>query len=234
MALFSTIENKVIFFDQKGELLRKAIEKKDVIVSEIKEKFDKSTSAILVDYLGLTVEESTKLRSDLRAADVDYKIYKNTLIKRAIDGTNFKELESSLQGSSALAFSYDDVTAPARIINDAIKAYEKMHFKAGVIEGKYYDADMLKELANIPAKDVLLAKLLGSFKAPIGAFARVLNAIAEGVEEESKGEEQVEAKEDKPVTEKQVKTQEEDSIKEKKEEAKPEKVEVEQSKTKGE
>jgi large subunit ribosomal protein L10 len=164
---------------ERSRMSKEAIEKKSAIVSEIKERFDKAESAVAVDYIGLTVEQTTDMRAKLREANVDYRIYKNTLIKRAIDGTDYEKLSGALEGPTALAFGYEDATAPARIINSAIKEYGKMAFKIGVVSGETYDADSLVKLAGIPSRDVLLAKLLGSIKAPVGAFARVLAAIAD-------------------------------------------------------
>jgi large subunit ribosomal protein L10 len=119
------------------------------------------------------------MRRKLRDADVDYKVYKNSLVSRAISGTDFAALEEVLAGPSAFAFGFEDVTAPARVLNDVMKEYKKMAFKAGIVEGNFYDAEAIKALAEVPSREVLLGRLLGSFKSPISAFARVVNAIAE-------------------------------------------------------
>jgi large subunit ribosomal protein L10 len=210
---------------------KETLMKKGEIVTEIKERFEKSKSSVLVDYIGLTVEQSTKLRKDLREAGIDYRVYKNTLTKRAIEGTDFAGLADHLAGSSAIAFSYEDETAPARILNKAIKDYGVMAFKAGFISGELYDADKLKELANIPSREVLLAKLLGSFKAPIGAFARLASALAEKKAEEGDAPAEVkeEAKAEAPAeeTKAEEKPAEEAKAEEPAAEAKPEEVKEE-------
>ena len=110
---------------------------KQVIIDEIKAKLDKAQSAVVIDYIGTTVEEANAMRKKLREADVDYTVYKNTLMKRAIAGTVYEPLAEVLEGPSAIAISYDDATAPARVLNDAIKEYKKMEFKGGVVEGEF-------------------------------------------------------------------------------------------------
>lgn len=156
-----------------------AHKEKQVIIDEIKDKFERSASAVIIDYIGITVAEADAMRKKLREADVDYTIYKNTLAKRAIAGTDYEKLSEVLTGPSAFAFSYDDATAPARVLNDAIKEYKKMEFKAGIIENEFYDAEGLKTIASIPGRDVLIAKFLGSIQSPVSKFVRTLAAIAD-------------------------------------------------------
>ena len=152
---------------------------KQVIIDEIKEKLDGAQSAVVIDYMGITVAQADAMRKKLREANVDYTVYKNTLVKRAIAGTEFEGLAEVLDGPSALAISKDDATAPARVLNEVIKDFKKMEFKAGVVEGTLYDVNALNELAKIPSRDVLISKLLGSLQSPITNLARVLNQIAE-------------------------------------------------------
>ncbi|MGL4792102.1 MAG: 50S ribosomal protein L10 [Anaerotignaceae bacterium] len=154
------------------------IEKKQVIVNEIKEKISKAASVVVVDARGLTVDQDTKLRKTLREAGVDYKVYKNTMVVLAVKGTEFEGLAAHLEGPSTFAFSYDDATTAAGILNTAAKDLKNLEFKAGVIEGVVYDAAGMKAVAGIPSKEVLLSKLLGSFKSPMSAFARVIKEIA--------------------------------------------------------
>ena len=154
-------------------------EKKQVVIDEISEKFAKAKSAIVIDYMGITVEEANKLRNKLRAANVDYTVYKNTLVKRAIAGTEYESLGEVLEGPSAFAISFDDETAPARVINDAIKEMKKMQFKAGVVEGRVCSADEVEKLANIPSREILIAKFMGSVQAPISKAVRTFKAIAD-------------------------------------------------------
>ncbi len=154
------------------------IEQKQVVVNEIKEKLDRAASVVIVDARGLTVEQDTNLRKQLREAGVDYKVYKNTMVHFAIQGTQFEGLDEYLAGPSTFAFSYDDATAGASIINKVAGDIKTLEFKAGVVEGVLYDANGMKAIADIPSRDVLLSKLLGSFKSPMSSFARVIDQIA--------------------------------------------------------
>ncbi|PKM52720.1 MAG: 50S ribosomal protein L10 [Firmicutes bacterium HGW-Firmicutes-7] len=159
------------------------IEFKQTKIDQIKEKIEGASSIVLVDYRGLTVEEDTALRKELREAKVEYKVFKNTMMSFAFDGTVYDSLKKHLEGPSAIAISYEDATAGPRILEASIKKYKQLDFKAGVVEGVYYDAEAIKVVATIPSREELLAKLLGSMKSPISAFARTLKAVAEKVEE---------------------------------------------------
>lgn len=152
---------------------------KEAKVAEIKEKLEKSQSVILASYQGLTVEEDTQLRKNLREAGVEYKVYKNTLVILAAKELGLEGIVEYLEGPVAIAFGYEDVTVAARVLNDFAKDHKKLELKAGIVEGEIYDTDKIKQLATIPSKEVLIAKLLGSIKSPISSFARVINAIAE-------------------------------------------------------
>lgn len=154
---------------------------KQIVIDEIKEKFENASAIVAVDYLGLTVEEADKLRADLRKDGVGFTVYKNTLIKRAIAGTDFEALGQgeTLKGSTALAFSGEDMTAGARILAKAIKDYKKMAFKGGVVEGQVYDKNQIEEFASIPSKEVLIARFMGSIQSPMTKLALTLKAIAE-------------------------------------------------------
>ena len=155
------------------------VELKQPVVAEIAEVLNGAKSAVVVDYRGLTVEQDTALRKQLREAGVSYKVYKNTMIRFAAKGTEFEALEPHLEGPTALAVSKEDATAPARIICDFAKKAEALEVKAGVVEGSVYDAAGIQELSKIPSREVLLSKLLGSLQSPITNLARVLNQIAE-------------------------------------------------------
>jgi large subunit ribosomal protein L10 len=155
------------------------VEIKQPIVDEIKGYVKDAKAIVAVDYRGLTVEEDTKLRKQLREAGVVYKVYKNTLLKRAFEGTDYSALDKHLEGPTAVAFGLEDATAPARIINDVIKTAPKLEFKAGVVDGVYYDAKGIEVIATIPSREVLISKLLGSLQSPITNFARVLKQIAD-------------------------------------------------------
>ena len=155
------------------------IEQKQVIVNEIKEKLEKAASLVVVSGRGLSVEQDTKLRKTLREAGVDYKVYKNTMVTLAVKDTPYEGLSQYLEGPSTFAFSYEEATLAAGLLNTAAKTMDKIEFKAGFIEGVVYDAAGMKAVAGIPSKEVLLSKLLGSFKSPMSTFARVIQQIAE-------------------------------------------------------
>ena len=155
------------------------IEAKQLIIKEIKEKLDKSKSVVLVDARGLTVAQDTVLRKILREAGIEYKVYKNTMINFAIKDTEFSGLEEYLAGPTAVAFSYDNPIAAASLISQQIKAMPNLEFKAGVVDNILYNADGIKAIADIAPREELLAKLLGSFKSPMAAFARLVSALAE-------------------------------------------------------
>lgn len=155
------------------------VELKQPIISEIKEYADKASSVVIVDYRGLTVEEDTRLRRSLREAGVVYKVYKNTYLKRAFEGSDFAQLEKELEGPTAVAFGIDDATAPARVLAEFAKTCDRLEFKAGVVEGTYYDAKGIQVIASIPSRETLISRLLGSMQSPITNLARVLKQIAE-------------------------------------------------------
>ncbi len=152
-------------------------EAKKEIVKEIKSKLQNAQSAVVVDYRGLSVEEVNALRKLMRDANVEYKIYKNTLMNLAIKGSDFEELAQVLEGPSAFAFGYDDAVAPARVLNGFMKQTKKMEFKAGVVEGKFFDVEGIKAIAGLPSREELIGKFLGSIKSPVANFAYLLKAI---------------------------------------------------------
>ena len=155
------------------------VELKQPIVQAIADDIKDAQSVVLVDYRGLTVAQDTELRKQLREAGVIYKVCKNTMMRRAFEGTEFAGLEEYLEGPSALVVSKDDATAPARIICKFAKTAEALEVKAGVVEGNVYDAAGINELSKVPSREELLSKLLGSLQSPITNLARVLNQIAE-------------------------------------------------------
>ena len=136
----------------------------------------------MVDYCGLTVEQDTQLRRQMRAEGIIYKVYKNTMLNFAIKGTEYEPLAQHLEGPSAVAISKTDATAPARIIANFAKTADKLEIKAGVVEGNYYDAKGMTAIASIPSREVLLGRLLGSMNSPVASFARVVKQIAESKE----------------------------------------------------
>lgn len=155
------------------------VELKKPIVDEIAGVIADADSVVLVNYSGLTVAQDTKLRRELREAGISYKVYKNTMMKLAFQGTACESLCEHLESTNALAVSKDDATAPIRVLAKFAKDNPKLELVAGVIEGNYCDQDGVKALADIPSREVLLGKLLGSIQSPITNFARVIKQIAE-------------------------------------------------------
>ena len=149
------------------------------VVEEISELLSGATAAVLVDYKAITVEQDTNLRKELRTNDVTYRVYKNTLLNRAMKDTAFAPLSENLTGRTAIAVTKGDATAPARIIANFDKKGDFVALKAGVIEGTYYGPDKINAVALIPSREILLGRLFGSMKSPITNFARVLKQIAE-------------------------------------------------------
>ena len=146
----------------------------------------KAQGIVFAKYQGLTVEEDTLLRKNLREAGVEYKVYKNTLTTLAAKELGFDGIVEFLEGPVSIAFGYEDPTVPARILNDFAKEHKLLELKAGIVQGEIFDGKKVAQLATIPPKDVLIAKLLGSFKAPLSNLAYLLNAIKE--KKESAGE----------------------------------------------
>ena len=159
------------------------IEMKKPIVEEIKGYVADAKAAVLVDYRGLTVEQDTALRKKLREAGVVYKVYKNTMLNFAFEGTEFEALAKHLEGPTAVAFGMEDATSAARVLAEVAKTAPNLEFKAGVVEGTYYDQKGIQVIATIPSREVLLSRLLGSMQSPITNFARVIKQIAEKQEE---------------------------------------------------
>ncbi|MEI3609456.1 50S ribosomal protein L10 [Pseudogracilibacillus sp. SO10305] len=159
------------------------IEAKKQIVEEISEKFKDSQSAVLVDYRGLNVAEITALRKELRDNNIEYKVYKNTLTRRAVESAELSELSEQLVGPTAVAFGKDDVVAPARILHNFSKDHEALEIKGGVIEGKVATLDEIKELSTLPDHDGLVSMLLSVLQAPIRNLAYATKAIADQKEE---------------------------------------------------
>lgn len=162
-----------------------AIEQKKQLVEEIAEKLKNSVSTIVVDYRGLNVAEVTELRKQLREAGVEFKVYKNSLTRRAAEAVDLNGLTEVLTGPNAIAFSNEDVVAPAKILNNFAKEHEALEMKAGVIEGKVSSVEEIKALAELPSREGLLSMLLSVLQAPIRNFALVTKAVADQKEEQS-------------------------------------------------
>lgn len=164
--------------------MSKAIEMKQQVVTEIAEKLRESKSTIVVDYRGLTVSEATELRKALREAGVEFKVYKNSLTRRAAESVEMAELNEFLTGPNAIAFSNEDVVAPAKVLNDFAKDHEALEIKAGVIEGKLVTLDEVKAIATLPSREGLLSMLLSVLQAPIRNLALATKAVADQKEEQ--------------------------------------------------
>lgn len=155
------------------------VELKKPVIEEISANIEGAQSIVLVDYRGLTVEQDTNLRRQLREAGITYKVYKNTMMNFAFKGTDFEALTPYLEGPSAIAISTTDATAPARVLCKFAKEASKLEIKGGIVEGIAYDAKGIDAIAKIPSREELLSKLLGSIQSPITNFARVMNQLAE-------------------------------------------------------
>jgi large subunit ribosomal protein L10 len=160
------------------------IEAKKKLVDEITEKFRESQTSVVVDYRGLNVAEVTELRKQLRESGIDFKVYKNTMTRRAVEAAELNGLSDILVGPNAVAFSSEDVVAPARILNNFAKDHEALEIKGGVIEGEVATMDQLKELADLPDYDGMVSMLLSVLQAPMRNFAYAAKAIADQKEEE--------------------------------------------------
>lgn len=158
---------------------------KKEVVAEIREKLERAQSLILVDYKGINVEQATELRNACRAAGVEYKVYKNNLVRRAAEGTPFEALANDLVGPNAFAFGYDDPVKPAKVLKEVSAKAKALELKSGVVEGTYFDIKGIQEIADLPSREVLIAKLLGSFNAPLSNFAYLIKNIAEKKEQQA-------------------------------------------------
>ncbi|BCJ87350.1 50S ribosomal protein L10 [Effusibacillus dendaii] len=158
-------------------------EEKVQLVQEISQKLRDSKSTIVTDYRGLTVAEVTELRKQLRDAGVEYKVLKNTMTRRATAEVGLTELDAHLTGPCAIAFSYDDVVAPAKILNDFAKAHKALEIKGGVLEGRIIGFDEVKALAELPSREGLLSMLLSVLQAPMRNFAYAVKQVAEQKEQ---------------------------------------------------
>ena len=150
---------------------------KEAEVAEIQEKIEKSQSVMFLDYRGLNVAEVTELRNKMREAGVEYKVIKNTMIRRAAEKAGIEGLDDVLEGPTAVAFGYADPVAPAKILVDFIEDTKKTILKGGVLAGKAMSEAEIKNLASLPSKEELIAKMLGSLNAPITGLVMALSGI---------------------------------------------------------
>ncbi len=160
---------------------QKQIEIKKQQVEDVKQKIEKAESVVFYDYRGLSVEEVSELRNQFRAAGVEYKVIKNNILRRAVKENNIEGLDEILTGPTAAAIGYDDPVSGAKVLVDFIKKVKKTEIKIGLLNGKIIQIDEIKQLANMPSREVLIAKLAGSLNAPIAGLAMALNAIPSGL-----------------------------------------------------
>lgn len=159
----------------------KTLQEKKQVVQGLSDKVKAAKSIVLTDYRGLTVEQDTELRSALRKAGVDYKVVKNTLTRFAMKENGLEEIDPFLNGPTAMAVSDTDPVAPAKVLSEFAKKFDKLELKVGVVEGKVIDVNGIKALADLPSREVLIAKVLGGFNAPISGFVNVLNGNIRGL-----------------------------------------------------
>ena len=154
---------------------------KEAVIQEVEAKLREAQTAIITDYRGLTVPELAELRRNLRQEGVEYKVYKNTLIKRAVDKLDIEGLDDFLKGPTALALSQDDPIAPAKVLEAFAKGRKSLSIKGGLVEGSVIDEASIKALAKLPSREVLLGKLAGILQAPLSGLANVLNGPTRGL-----------------------------------------------------
>ena len=166
---------------ERGVMNQNVLSAKQAVVSEISEKLKNSESTVVVEYRGLTVAEVTELRRNLRAENVEMKVYKNTMVERAAEECGYSELKESLKGPNAFTFS-TDATAPARILANFAKKHEALVLKQGIVEGKVVSVETIKELSSLPNRDGMLSMLLSCLQSPVSSFARAVKAVADAKE----------------------------------------------------
>ena len=160
---------------------KQILEEKKNIVKQLTDKIANSKTVILVDYRGLTVEQDTELRTALRKANVNYEVVKNTLTRFAMNNNGYGEIDTYLNGPTAIAYSYEDVVAPAKVIAEFAKKFEHLEVKIGIVEGEVFDKSKISALAELPSREELIAKLLAGFNSPIAGFVNVLNGNLRGL-----------------------------------------------------
>jgi large subunit ribosomal protein L10 len=147
------------------------VEQVDLLI----EKLKKAKVAVLTDYRGLKVNQIQELRGKLRTANVEYRVVKNTLARRAAESAGYKALESELKGPIAIAFGYDDLSLPPRLINEFVRTTRlKVEIVGGLVEGRVFDRDQIKQLADLPSREVLLAQLLGTLQSPVAQLVGIM------------------------------------------------------------
>lgn len=157
------------------------LQMKSQLVDEIKEKIEKAESIVVVNYRGISVEEVTELRANFRNEGVDYKVYKNTMMRRAFAELGYDEMAEVLKGPSAVAFSMEDAVSGAKIAAEFAEDHESLEIKAGIVDGKIIGVEEVEALAKLPSREVLVAQVLGGLNAPLQGFVNVLNGNIKGL-----------------------------------------------------
>jgi large subunit ribosomal protein L10 len=157
------------------------LDRKKEVVAELNEKFSRAKVVILTDYKGLNVERINDLRKRLWDVDVEYRVVKNSLLTRAADGTGVAEIRDHFTGPSAVALSYTDPVAPAKVLSQFAKENEKLGIRVGVLDGKLLDESRIKALANLPPRETILAQLLGAMNEVPAGFVRAIAGVPRGL-----------------------------------------------------
>ncbi len=194
LCLWAQVLFMSIWVLERGNMNQAVLSNKQALVSEICDKIKNSESTVVCEYRRLSVAEVTELRRNLRAEDVDFKVYKNTMFQRACDETGFGELKDTLAGPNAFAFS-SDATAPARVLAKFAKKHKALVLKKGIVEGKVVDEDTIRELSTLPNREGMLSMLLSCLQAPVSSFARAVQAIADSRPAEAPATQEVKAEE---------------------------------------
>ncbi len=164
-------------------MARKAIEKKKELVAELTDKMKEANSVVVVNYLGLTVDEVTKLRVELMNNGCDFKVLKNNIIRRAAEAAGYGELVENITGPNALAMSHEDSVSAAKTIYEFAKDHKKLELKVGIVDDEYMDNDKIQTIATIPSREQLLTMIAGGILEPIKHVAMAINMHAENLEE---------------------------------------------------
>jgi large subunit ribosomal protein L10 len=178
---YADIQGLNLFKEVDGLPKEYTLNQKREVINSISSKMKESKTMIFADYRGLTVEQDTELRRALRSAGVDYRVVKNTLTRFAAQENGLEGLYPYLEGPTSMASSDTDPVAPAKILSEYAKKFDKLELKAGVVEGRIIDVDGIKALAELPSREELIARVLGGFNAPISGFVNVLNANIRGL-----------------------------------------------------
>lgn len=156
-------------------------EEKIAAVQELHEKFEKAGAVVLTDFTGLNVAQLSEIRRNIRKSGAEYKVIKNTLARRAAEGTGVKQVEQYFEGPTGVVISYEDIVAPFKVISDYVRKYETFKVRIGVLEGTVVEPEKVKEIANLPPREILISKAIGGIKGPLYGLACTLQALLTGL-----------------------------------------------------